>query len=201
MSETDIDLKVLLLGNAYVGKSSIFERFVNENYTNSIEATIGVAFAIKGIEIEEKQIYLGIWDTAGEEKFESVAVSYYRNAKAAILCYDVNDRRTFDKIKYWVSELKKISPDCKIYLTGTKIDLIKDKTERKVPVDLVQKFSKSLGIKSFETSAKTGIGIAELFEQIGKDYIMDYKKEDEDLDSNEVDLNDFQMENTKKGCC
>ncbi|KAJ6248447.1 ras-related protein rab-24 [Anaeramoeba flamelloides] len=204
MSETTIDLKVLLLGNAYVGKSSLFDRFVNDSFSESQKATVGMAFGIKGIDIDEKRVFMGLWDTAGQEKFESITKMYYRNAKAAIVCYDITKQQTFDKIKFWISELKNEVPKCKIYLTGTKSDLIKEDESNRIPKKTIINFSKKLDIKTFETSAKKDKGVSELFKEIAQDHLQQIEEEGEEDSDYLDDLGDYQIKEPNRksgGCC
>jgi Ras-related protein Rab-24 len=71
-----------------------------------------------------QKLWLGLWDTAGSERYESMSRSFYRGAKAAIVCYDVTNEQSWEKVKFWIDELTKFEETCKIYIVGTKLDLL-----------------------------------------------------------------------------
>lgn len=169
-----VDLKVVLLGNAAVGKTSLLERFVNErfNETLSYQNTIGAAFAAKQIEINGKNLVMGIWDTAGNERYDAMTKIYYRGAKAAIVCYDVTKPSTFQKAKFWVRELRDVEEECKIYLCGTKRDILSNSDIITTPdIDTVQSYASGIQAKYFLTSSKTGENVVELFTEIANDFL------------------------------
>lgn len=169
-----VDLKVVLLGNAAVGKTSLLERFVNErfNETLSYQNTIGAAFAAKQIEINGKNLVMGIWDTAGNERYDAMTKIYYRGAKAAIVCYDVTKPSTFQKAKFWVRELRDVEEECKIYLCGTKKDILSNSDIITTPdIDTVQNYASGIQAKFFLTSSKTGENVVELFTEIANDFL------------------------------
>ncbi len=98
--------KLVLLGEASVGKSSLVVRFVQDQFHNHIESTIGAAFFTKSIPVDGDDVTFEIWDTAGQERYHSLAPMYYRGAKAAIVVYDVTDPASYDRAHKWVDELK-----------------------------------------------------------------------------------------------
>ncbi|KAK9909648.1 hypothetical protein WJX75_005576 [Coccomyxa subellipsoidea] len=122
-----VDLKVVLLGQQSVGKSCLVDRYINSIFENTPKNTIGAAFAAKKIKVHSGRVVsLGIWDTAGAERFESLSRMYYNGAKAAILCFDPCDRKSFDKLKFWVEEVRETQPDCRIYIALTKCDQLEE---------------------------------------------------------------------------
>ncbi|KAI8479775.1 Ras- protein Rab-24 [Branchiostoma belcheri] len=88
--------------------------------------TIGAAFGAKRVEVDGKLVTLGIWDTAGSERYEAMSKIYYRGAKAAVVCYDLTDDASFERAKFWVKELNDNEEACKVYLCGTKLDLVQE---------------------------------------------------------------------------
>uniref|UniRef100_W5N395 Ras-related protein Rab-24 n=1 Tax=Lepisosteus oculatus TaxID=7918 RepID=W5N395_LEPOC len=134
MSGQRVDAKVVMLGKECVGKTSLVERYVHNRFLiGPYQNTIGAAFVAKPIQVEDKVITLGIWDTAGSERYEAMSRMYYRGAKAAIVCYDLTDCWSFARAKFWVTELQKSEEQCRIYLCGTKGDLIEgNRSLRKV---------------------------------------------------------------------
>eukprot|EP00118_Oscarella_pearsei_P010510 m.64827 g.64827 ORF g.64827 m.64827 type:complete len:167 (+) comp35283_c0_seq7:1121-1621(+) len=142
-----VDLKVVLLGKEYGGKTSLVERYLHGKFGSvPYQATIGAAFGAKTIQLSSgAALTLGIWDTAGAERYEAMSRLYYRGAKAAIVCFDLTDSTSFERVRFWVNELKVTEETCKIFLCGTKVDLVKEKTKaRKVDGLAVEKFAEGL---------------------------------------------------------
>ncbi|XP_017795881.1 PREDICTED: ras-related protein Rab-24 [Habropoda laboriosa] len=153
-----VDLKVVLLGHASVGKTSLVERFVNERFNESLsyQNTIGAAFAAKQIEIDGKKLIMGIWDTAGSEKYDAMTRIYYRGAKAAVVCYDLTKSVTFQRAKFWIRELRSIEEGCKVYICATKNDILEHNEVPSLDVDVVKTYATGIQAKFFITSSKTG---------------------------------------------
>ncbi|KAI4497714.1 hypothetical protein M0802_007254 [Mischocyttarus mexicanus] len=169
-----VDLKVVLLGSAAVGKTSLSGRFINEAFDEdpTYRNTIGVAFSAKQMEIDGHKIVMGIWDTAGNERYESMTRIYYRGAKAAVVCFDVTMRDTFRKAKFWIRELRAVEEECKIYLVGTKTDILPNPDIIEDPsMDIVMNYVNGIQAKFFLTSSKTGRNVAELFTEIARDFL------------------------------
>ncbi|XP_003699606.1 ras-related protein Rab-24 [Megachile rotundata] len=170
-----VDLKVVLLGNAAVGKTSLVERFVNERFNESLsyQNTIGAAFAAKQMQVDGKKLIMGIWDTAGSEKYNAMIKLYYRGAKAAVVCYDITKSNTFQKAKYWVKELRSVEEGCKIYICATKKDILQHGVVASPDIDVVETYAAGIQSKFFITSSKTGENVAELFNEIAQDFASD----------------------------
>ncbi|XP_076372676.1 ras-related protein Rab-24-like isoform X2 [Tachypleus tridentatus] len=154
-----VDLKVVLLGKEYGGKTSLVERYLYDRFKGNApyQNTIGAAFGAKKIYIDNRQITMGVWDTAGSERYEAMSRIYYRGAKAAIVCYDLTEDSSFERAKFWVNELKKYEENCKIYLCGTKKDLVQeDRQMRKVDYHITTDYADEMGAELYETSSKTG---------------------------------------------
>nr|XP_015205196.1 PREDICTED: ras-related protein Rab-24 [Lepisosteus oculatus] len=147
MSGQRVDAKVVMLGKECVGKTSLVERYVHNRFLiGPYQNTIGAAFVAKPIQVEDKVITLGIWDTAGSERYEAMSRMYYRGAKAAIVCYDLTDCWSFARAKFWVTELQKSEEQCRIYLCGTKGDLIEgNRSLRKVDYHDAQDYADGKG--------------------------------------------------------
>lgn len=142
---------------------------------------------------------MGVWDTAGSERYDTITRMYYRDAKAAILCFAVDDEASWDRLKHWVEELTKEEPGCQLYICGTKIDLLcvsnqeLDDSKRAVKVSTTQDYCQQIGASLYETSSLLGKGVTELFDQIARDYIEKNPKsvsvvQDEDSASEELAL-------------
>ncbi|XP_018584103.1 ras-related protein Rab-24 [Scleropages formosus] len=173
MSGPRVDAKVVMLGKESVGKTSLVERYVHQRFlVGPYQNTIGAAFVAKSVQVRDKVVTLGIWDTAGSERYEAMSRIYYRGAKAAIVCYDLTDSSSFLRAKFWVKELQNCEEHCKIYLCGTKTDLIEaDRSARQVDYHDVQDFADEIKAQYFETSSKTGRSVEDLFRKVAADYI------------------------------
>ncbi|XP_074641904.1 ras-related protein Rab-24-like isoform X2 [Tubulanus polymorphus] len=159
MSGGKIDMKVVLLGKEYGGKTSLVERYLHDRFCGDVpyQNTIGAAFGAKKIMVDGKNVTMGIWDTAGSERYEAMSRIYYRGARAAVVCYDLTDDTSFDRARFWVEELKKNEENCRIYLCGTKKDLVDgvNKKNRKVDYHNTTDFADEINALVFETSSKT----------------------------------------------
>lgn len=165
--------KLVLLGESAVGKSSIVHRFVKNTFDDMRESTIGAAFLTQTITIPESEttIKFEIWDTAGQERYKSLAPMYYRNANAALCVYDITSRSSFQKAQDWIKELKRQAPEgIVIALVGNKSDL---DDEREVESSEVQEYVQEqngdgCSIITAECSAKSGDGVLDVFNKIGR---------------------------------
>jgi len=166
-----VDVKVVLLGKHSVGKTCLVERYLHGKFKDSTVATVGAAFGAKKLMVNGKEVTLGIWDTAGQERYESMSRIYYRSAKATIVCFDLTDSKSFDKVKFWVDELLQNEEGCDIYVVGTKLDLVQEGTDRGRSSTEVREYASKIGAKVFESSSKTGDGIEELFQDIAETYV------------------------------
>ncbi|KAM9310958.1 ras-related protein Rab-24 [Gastrophryne carolinensis] len=173
MSGQRVDCKVVMLGKEAVGKTSLVERYVHHRFLQGpYQNTIGAAFVAKCMNVGGRSVTLGIWDTAGSERYEAMSRIYYRGAKAAIVCYDLTDRTSFDRVKFWVNELQNFEEHCRIYICGTKFDLIEnDRSKRQVDFHDVQDYADEIKAHLCETSSKTGNSVDELFQKVAEDFV------------------------------
>ena len=164
------EIKICLLGDVYVGKTSIASRFCKNSFSDIYRNTIGGAYQTQTILLDNNvKIKLHVWDTTGDEKFKSVTNLYYRDAQVAILTYDVTKQETFDNLQYWINVLseKVDKENMLLILAGNKCDI--DKKE--VTTSKAKEFAAQHNMEFFETSAKSGVGIKELFRTIAnKEY-------------------------------
>ncbi|XP_067225072.1 ras-related protein Rab-18a isoform X2 [Chanodichthys erythropterus] len=133
-------LKILIIGESGVGKSSLLLRFTDDTFDPEIGATIGVDFKVKTLAVDGNRAKLAIWDTAGQERFRTLTPSYYRGAQGVILVYDVTRRETFAKLDNWLNELDTYCTrnDLVKMLVGNKID----KEDRELERDEGLKFAR-----------------------------------------------------------
>ncbi|RLO12541.1 hypothetical protein DYB28_014328, partial [Aphanomyces astaci] len=146
------EVKVVLLGDTGVGKSSLVLRFVTNNFRPYSESTIGASFMSKMLLVGDQAIKYQIWDTAGQEKYHSLAPMYYRGAAAAIVVYDITRKQSLVTLKNWVKELKQLGPDnIVIAIAGNKSDL---DDKREVSSATAKAYADEIGAVFIETSAK-----------------------------------------------
>ncbi|NXQ03541.1 RAB17 protein, partial [Vidua macroura] len=153
--------KVVLLGSMSVGKSSLAYRYVKNDFRELLP-TVGCSFFTQILDLEEATVKFEIWDTAGQEKYQSVCHLYYRDAHAALLVYDIANKQTFSRAKLWLEELeKKFLPDeIVIALVGNKTDLA---AEREVTAEEGEDFAQTKGLLFMETSAKSNHQVNDVF--------------------------------------
>ncbi|CAO2819493.1 unnamed protein product [Amaranthus hypochondriacus] len=153
--------KIIIVGDSAVGKSCFHKQFIDKRLQSVYDMTIGVEYASKIITIDKKRIKLGLWDTAGQEKFRSITKAFYRGAAGAILVYDITRRITFDNLSSWLEELREtVDENMPIMLVGNKSDLAHD---RRVSTEEGEQFAKKHGLLFMECSAKTAHNVDEAY--------------------------------------
>ncbi|KAI8066252.1 ras family-domain-containing protein [Gilbertella persicaria] len=157
-------VKLVLLGESSVGKSSIVTRYATDSFTEGREATIGAAFLARICSTTDRKVKFEIWDTAGQERFHCLAPMYYRNALAAMVVFDITKHSSFERAKQWVKELQRqASPHLVIALVGNKTDLDQ---ERVVSEQEADAYAKDTQLLYVETSARLGTNIDHVFAEI-----------------------------------
>ena len=165
MSE-DIVYKVLLLGDSTVGKTCFLLRYCDKSFQDAHLSTIGLDYRLRTMTLKNnKTIKLQIWDTAGQDRFRAITKNYYKGANGIILIYDVTNSQTFENVKNWITQIKEeASKNVVIYLAANKIDVADDL--KVITPEEGQKMADEYQMPFFETSAKEGININEIFEDI-----------------------------------
>ena len=176
--KVDYVAKVLLIGDSSVGKTSMTMRFTKNIFSQSFITTIGIDFVTKILDCDGNKVKLQIWDTAGQERFRAITTSYYRGADVIIIVYDVCDESSFENVKNWIvsikASIKDLGKDLSgIILVGNKIDMI---TYRQVSYEDGVNLAKQYKIPFFECSAKKGTCIDELFDEVAKINMRNYKQ-------------------------
>ncbi|MFW9831344.1 MAG: GTP-binding protein [Candidatus Thorarchaeota archaeon] len=143
--------KVVVVGDAAVGKTSLIIRYVKGVFNPSYIITLGVNFFVQDIAVKDKKLRMQIWDTAGQERFGPVRKKYYMGARGALLVFDQSNRESFDRVSFWIEEIQRILGQIPCVLVGNKADLIPSITSEDV-----QKFASKENLQYVETSAKTG---------------------------------------------
>lgn len=190
--------KLLIIGDAGVGKSSLLVRFADNIFTPSYITTIGVDFKIRTIEVDGKKIKLQIWDTAGQERFRTITATYYRGAHGVIVVYDVTDPQTFVSIKKWLLEIQNHCDEVPRVLVGNKLD----SPNRVVTESDAQTFATAQEIKYFETSAKDNIGVEDMFTEITRQALRQKLAQPQPGDASDSGVRITQnQQDKKKKCC
>lgn len=158
-------LKILIIGESNVGKSSLLLRFTDDVFDPSLAATIGVDFKVKTLTVDGNKAKLAIWDTAGSERFRTLTPSYYRGAQGAILVYDVCNYNTFQKLDHWLAELETYCTRNNVVkmLVGNKIDRHEN---RVVTKEQGMSYARKHSMLFIEASAKTKDGVQCAFEEL-----------------------------------
>merc|ERR1712167_541375 len=169
-------LKVIILGDSSVGKTSLMNQYVNKKFNTQYKATIGADFLTKEVSIPERVVTMQIWDTAGQERFQSLGVAFYRGADACILVFDVTSKKSFEALDTWRDEfLVQASPadpeKFPFVVLGNKVDL---KEQRVVTMKEAKQYCLARNITSdtqpmyWETSAKTKECVDQAFFQVAQ---------------------------------
>jgi len=176
-------LKVIILGDSGVGKTSLMNQYVNKKFSNQYKATIGADFLTKEVMVDERLVTVQIWDTAGQERFQSLGVAFYRGSDCCILVYDVNVAQSFEHLDSWREEfLSQAAPrdpeKFPFVVIGNKIDL---EHQRVVSNKRATAWCQSKNIPYFETSAKEAIHVDQAFQMVAKLALQQEREETEEI--------------------
>lgn len=167
-------MKIIIVGDADVGKSCIATRFQYNKFDPNYEVTIGVEFFSKIIEINNKKVKVQIWDTAGQEAFDALIRSYFRNVDGCVLTFDLTNRRSFDNIEKWMSKvLDESNRKISFILVGNKVDILE---KRCISYEEAVSFSKKYKMEYVETSALNSRNIYNLFNILAIDILDNFIK-------------------------
>ena len=188
MSGSDPDIKVVLIGESGTGKTSIIQRYAYQIFDPNCASSISAQYISKKIVLKDinKTLKMDIWDTAGQEKYRSMAKLFYKDAKIILFVYDISSIHTFEELKnYWCSQIKQNCEDnILLGVVANKSDLY---STQQISNEEGMKFANEIGAIFQMTSAKSGIGIDSLFENIGRKYLdpsFDYQKADKIAEEN-----------------
>ena len=165
MSDDDT-LKIVILGEGRVGKTSILSKYFYKKFNEGEKSTINPAFYEKDVTYKGKNVHLKFWDTAGQEQFNAISTMYYQGAVGALLVYDVSIFETFEKVKTWVNTLQEaVGKDIIFVIAGNKFDLM-DKNKMEQQKQKVDSYCAKEHCKHFYTSAKTGFNLDDTFDSL-----------------------------------
>jgi small GTP-binding protein len=164
-------VKLLIIGDSAVGKTSILLRFTDDEFPKSHLATLGIDIKIKTFELDSQIVKMQIWDSAGQERFHSIASSFYKGAMGILLVYDCTNEQSFTNVGKWLTSIQQFGSDnvAKV-LIANKCDM----AHRTVSTALGQQIAREADIKLFETSAKANINVHEAFYFICREILRNY---------------------------
>lgn len=198
-----IIVKLIVIGDSCVGKTSILNRYTKNNFDDKTINTIGVIVLSKEEVLNNTKYQVLIWDTAGQEKYRSISSNYYRNSSGILLVYSITDLNSFKNIEKWMKEIRNYTDyNTVIFLVGNKSDLA---YERVVSYEDGYNLAKNYGLLFFETSAKKivpddkNIEVKEIFTKIITEIKKSIDKNPNNMTEREIDLNILPEE--KKSCC
>ena len=206
----DLSFKMIVIGDAGVGKSCLTGRAIKDKFDDSYSPTVGFEFLTFTTQIEDKIIKLQIWDTCGQEVYRSLISNFYRNASLAMMVYSIDSKESFIHINQWLKEIRvQSNPDVKIILIGNKNDL---DDKRQVPKEEAQKFIDENQLLYFEeTSAKTGLNSKKVFEESARILYEEHKRYKMRASGAQFNDNNSEVSNSSKlkkveqnrksGCC
>ncbi|CAD8205617.1 unnamed protein product [Paramecium pentaurelia] len=161
IKEYDYFFKLVIVGNAGVGKSSLLRRYSDDKFTDSYLSTIGVEFRFKTLEFDGHKVKLQIWDTAGQEKFRTITNAYYKGADGIIMVYDISSTESFEDIdKFWINQVESYAEkNVELLLLGNKSDV----EDKDVTTQKAQDYAASNRMAHMEVSAKTADQVSKAF--------------------------------------
>ena len=199
------NVKISLIGGSAVGKTCIIRRYSNDTFVENPPSTTGGSYSEKFVTIDNKDIQLSLWDTAGQEKFRAIGKHFYKDAYIIIMVYDISKKDTFEEIKeIWYPDVKQNGEKYGVLaVVGNKSDLYE---EEEVSENEAKEFAKEIGAFFMLVSAKTGNNVNQLFEALLRQYLgKEFTKKVEEMKKNKGDTKQLKIDKTKdkkkKGCC
>ena len=173
---TEISVKLLLVGDTCVGKTSLLLQYTENTFPQEHGATIGVEYKIKMFQYRDFQVKLQIWDTAGQERFHSITNNFFHNADGILFVYDITNAKSFEGVKNWIKEAEEVGDYFQRIIIGNKSDL---EDERQVSLEELNEYANEEKINFYETSAKDNINLKEVFNKIVE--LIFENKDDEEI--------------------
>ena len=164
-NDSDLVFKILLLGDSEVGKSCFLMRYSENVFIENYITTIGLDYKLKTVKLDSgKSIKVQLWDTAGQDKYRTIAKNYYKGSHGILLLYDITKQSSFDNIREWVRDIKEeVNEKAILFLIGNKIDM---EDQRKIPKEKGVELAEEFKIPFFEASAKSGENVDEVFKAL-----------------------------------
>ena len=194
--EKTTTFRAVTIGESSVGKTCLVNRFIRNRFNIAEANTVGAIYDTYTVQRNGMTIEVQIWDTAGQEKFRSLAPAYYRGAAAAVVVFDMSKRSTFQNLQGWIDDFKAVAgEEAAILVVGNKVDL---SDQIQVTESEAQEWSKARNVNFFMTSAKEGTGVKELFSDLVD--ILLQKNTDEEAHCTKYNLNRNRNTNESGGC-
>jgi Rab family protein len=191
-------IKLVLLGDSGVGKTTIVSQYLTGSVPESVNPTIGAAFVTKTVAIENHSFELLIWDTAGQEVYRGLAPMYYRSAAIALIVYDVTNPDTYNAVEFWTRELRaNVEETIVILICGNKIDL---EEQRLVDGLAASAAAVQNGCLYAEASGASGAGVQKLFQSALTAYVKQHGANQPARGGGRVAL-DSEADEKGSGCC
>jgi len=166
--ELETAIKVVVVGNGAVGKSSMIQRYCKGIFTKDYKKTIGVDFLERQIEVNGEDVRLMLWDTAGQEEFDAITKAYYRGAQACVLAFSTVDRDSFLAVEHWKKKVEDEVGNIAMVLIQNKIDL---SDEALVSNDEAENLARSMNLKFYKTSVKENTNVEDVFRYLAERYL------------------------------
>ena len=173
---TEISVKLLLVGDTCVGKTSLLLQYTENTFPEEHGATIGVEYKIKMFQYKDFQVKMQIWDTAGQERFHSITNNFFHNADGILFVYDITNEKSFEEVKNWIKEAEEVGDYFQRLIIGNKCDL---EQFRQVSLQELSEYANEEKINFYETSAKDNINLKEVFNKIVE--LIFENKDDEEI--------------------
>ncbi|EGR31228.1 rab11b protein, putative [Ichthyophthirius multifiliis] len=196
--------KIVLVGDASVGKTNLLKRYVKNQLPQNPAPTIGVEFATKQVVLKDGvKIKTQIWDTAGQERYRSITSAHYRRAVGALLVYDITKEKSYSSVTKWMEDLKyQADPDIVIFLVGNKLDLVeKNESARKVSKEEARNFALENKMFFEETSAVTAQNVNEVFEKLLQEIYNHKNQKNHNGQDNGIKIDDGNKHNNGQQPC
>lgn len=187
------EFKVIIIGDAAVGKTSIIQQFCYQTFEKEVESTVGSLFVSKEFETEDGKVQLNIWDTAGQEKYRSLIPMYSRNAAVGLIVIDATNKVSYESKETWLDILLKTAPKCKVFIVVNKIDL-----PPVIPIEEIKSWADSMNYPCFETSAKDYKSVYTVFKHVAEE-IQKSSKQQENYQVNDY-VQEVQVSDSKCSC-
>lgn len=172
--DMEVAIKVVVVGNGAVGKSSMIQRYCKGIFTKDYKKTIGVDFLERQIQVNDEDVRLMLWDTAGQEEFDAITKAYYRGAHACVLAFSTTDRESFEAIPSWREKVVAEVGDIPTVLVQNKIDLLDDSV---IKNEEAEGLAKKLKLRFYRTSVKEDLNVTEVFKYLADKYLQRLKQQ------------------------
>jgi len=166
--DIEISVKVVIVGNGAVGKSSMIQRYCRGTFTKSYKKTIGVDFLEKQLRVHGEEVRLMLWDTAGQEEFDAITKAYYRGAQACVIAFSTTDRDSLLAVKNWRKKVEDECGDIPMVMVQNKIDMI---AQSEINQQEAEALSKECNMKLYRTSVKEDLNVGVVFQHLAENYV------------------------------